>query len=113
MINKRIQEFSELSFDKQKTKLISMLEQLQDPEWFFKQVSNTIKTSNQITSQNLVLIYQDIIEFGEELQNLTKEEEKNLMSKLQQKVLNIRKKEKKEREAEKPDDLLDDMLKGI
>lgn len=109
MIQERVKEFSELSFEKQKSKLIAMLGQIEDPEWFFQKVLKTIETSDQITSEQLTEVYKDIIEFGEELQNLTKQEEQDLMSKLHQKILDLHKQEDIEMAEESPDDLLNNI----
>ena len=109
MIQERIQEFSELPFEKQKAKLIAMLGQLEDPEWFFQKVLKTIETSDQITSEQLIDVYKDIIEFGEELQNITKQEAQDLMNKLHQKILDLHKQEELERAEENPDDLLNNI----
>lgn len=103
----RIQEFKNLSFKQQKDKIIEMLSQLKDWEWFFEKVNNAIETSNQITSEDFVSIYQDIIKFAEELRNISKEEKKDFMSKLHNKIEEIHKKEKQEMEQENPDELLD------
>ncbi len=106
MIESRVQEFSSLIFEKQKEKLMAMLGQIEDPEWFFQKVLKTIEASDKITSEQLTEVYRDIIEFWEELQNITKEEKKDLMSKLHQKILDIHEQEEKERAEENPDDLL-------
>lgn len=102
----RIQEFKDLSLEQQKEKLIALLSKLKDWEWFFEKVKNSIETSNIITSEDLVWIYQDIIGFAEELRNISKEEKKDLMSKLHSKIEEIHKQEEQERLEENPDDLL-------
>lgn len=109
MIESRVQEFSQLSFEKQKEKMIAMLSELRDDEWFFQKVLKVLKENDKITSKILVWIYQDIIEFWEELQNITKEEKKDLMSKLHQKILDMHEQEGKERAQENPDDLLNNI----
>lgn len=109
MIQERVQEFSELTFEKQKTKLIAILSQLEDPEWFFEKVLKTVETSDTLTSENLTEVYKDIIEFWEELEALTKEEEQDLMSKLHQKILDLHKQEEIEMAEENPDDLLENI----
>lgn len=101
-----IEEFKNLSLQQQKEKLIAMLSQLKDWEWFFEKVKNSIETSNVITSEDLAWIYQDIIEFAEELRNISKEEKKDLMSKLHSKIESLHKQEEQERLEENPDDLL-------
>ena len=109
MIEARVKEFSELGFEKQKAKLIAMLGQIEDPEWFFPKVLKTIETSDLITSEQLTEVYKDIIEFWEELQNISKEDKQDLMSKLHQKILDIHAQEEIEMAQENPDDLLNDI----
>lgn len=109
MIQERVKEFSELSTENQKQKLIAMLSQIQDPEWFFDKVLETIKTNQQLTSENYIWVYQDIIKFWEEIENISKEEKQDLMSKLHQKILDIHAEEEREMAEENPDDILNNI----
>ncbi len=113
MIQERIKKFSELSFEKQKSKLIDIISKLEDSEWFFQKILKIIKTSNQLKSENLISIYQNIIEFWEKIKNINKKEKEKLMKNLHQKIINIQEKEKNERKNENPDDLLNNLLNNI
>lgn len=106
MIESRVKEFVELSFEKQKEKMIAILSELKDDEWFFQKVLKVVQENKNITSKILVWIYKDLLEFAEELKNIDKEWQIAVIEKLKNKMDDLKEQERIEREQENPDELL-------
>ncbi len=109
MIESRVQEFAELAFEKQKEKMIAMLSELKDDEWFFQKVLKVVQGNDKITSEILVGIYQDILEFAEEIKKIDKEWQLAVIQNIKNKMDRMRAQEEIEREEESPDNLLENI----
>jgi len=109
MIEPRVQEFAELTFEKQKEKMIVMLSNLKDDEWFFQKVLKVVQENNKMTSEILVWIYEDILKFAEDLKNIDKQWQLESIQRIKNKMDRMRAQEKMERDEENPDDLLENI----
>ena len=109
MIEKRVENFSKLTFEKQKEKIIAMLSELRDDEWFFQEVLRIVQENDKITSEILVWIYQDILQFAEDIKKINREWQLATIERLKIKIDRLKEQERIEREQENPDALLEDI----
>ena len=109
MINSRVEEFAKLDFEKQKEKMIAMLSELKDGEWFFQKVLKVVKENDKITSEILVWIYGDILQFAEDLKNIDREWQLAAIQNIKNKMDRMKAQEEMERAEENPDELLENI----
>lgn len=112
-IETRVNEFNTLSHDKKKERLLNFIWWLHDKEWYFSNLHQRIKNKADITDEQMVKIYQYIIEYAQELRNMGKKWEKQLIDKLKEKINKLREEEAAKRLQENPDQMMDDFLNTI
>ena len=104
-----LKEFSELAFEQQKEKMIAILSELKDDEWFFQKVLKVVKENNNITSEILVWIYKDIFQLIDNMKNLDREWELISIKNISWKIKSLEKQENIEKDNENPDGLLENI----
>ena len=106
MEENRIEEFKQMSFEQQKEKLLVMLSGLKDDEWIFEKASSTIKKSGNITSEDVISIYESILGFAQEIRAVEHTNQLETIKKIKTRLDTIASKENLEKEKETPDNLL-------
>ncbi len=106
-----VQEFSKLSFQEQKEKLIVMIEQIKDADTMFLDLFTLLQKGENIDSNFLVDIYHDIMEFGQAIQTYNTTKQQIVLLSLQKKLQEIHEREKKERTIEQQE--IEELIKNI
>jgi len=96
-INWLIQEFGQLDIVQQKKKLVQMAEQIKDADPVFLELYELVTTREDLQSEFITWLYQDILELGQAIQTYDKEQQIKKVGDLQQKLQILREKEEKER----------------
>lgn len=99
-ITSAVQEFSKLTFDQQKEKLIAMVAQIKDSDPMFLDLFDLLQKSQNLDAAFLIGIYQDIMQFGQAIQEYNKEGQQKILSSLQNRLEEIHQREAKERVIE-------------
>lgn len=110
-ISSSVQEFSKLTFEKQKEKLIAMLEQIKDSDPMFLDLFALLQKGENLDSDFLIGIYQDIMEFGQAIQTYNKTQQQTALSSIQNKIQEMHEREAKERATEQIE--IDELIKNI
>lgn len=109
MKENRIEEFKQMSFEKQKEKLVVMLWALKDDEWIFEKALSVIKESGKITSEDLISIYESILDFAQQIRDEEHANQSQTLSKIKTRLDTIATRESLEKEQENPDSLLNNI----
>ncbi len=110
-ITSAVQEFSKLSFQQQKEKLIAMIAELKNPNQTFLDLHEMIKTWENIDSAFLITIYQDILELWEAIAQYSEGNQAKILSSLQDKLKEMHEREAQERVVEQQE--VDELIKNI
>jgi hypothetical protein len=103
---KLIDDFSKLSLDQQKQKIIEMLSLLQESDKLFKDLLMIVQEKKDITSQDITDIYADILELGDAIKEANTEKGNDILQKIQKTIQKIHEAEEKENNNEHVEDIL-------
>ena len=99
--SKKIKEmmitFQDLSFEEKKKKLLLILEKLPEEDVFTK-IEELIKTNNHVNDEFLVWVYEDIMLFGDGIEQRKKMHARKKLVERQKEIERLHQKEAKEKE---------------
>lgn len=107
-IEDKIKEFKKLSFDKQKEKVINMLEILKWTGSLFNDIHEII-TKIDVSENLLISIYSSIQSAIENINNKKLKDNIDAMEKVRTKLQNIKKMEEEEKNNNNPEKLLENL----
>ncbi len=110
-LTEAVQEFSKLDFQKQKEKLIVMIEQIKNSDPMFLDLFTLLQNGENIDSEFLVEIYQNIMEFWQAIQTYNTAKQQSVLLSIQKKLQEMHEIEKKEREIEQQE--IEELIKNI
>ena len=91
------QEFSKLTFDQQKEKLIAMVSKIKDSDPMFSDLFALLQKGENLDAIFLTGIYQDIMQFAEAIQTYNKIQKEKALSSIENKLEEMKKREAEER----------------
>ena len=103
---KLIDDYSKLSYEDKKKKLLLMLDELKDANQVFVDATNLINKRPDLPEDFFVWVYTDIINMGKYIEEYKKQKNLETANELKWKMEQLRKIEEQQKEQENPDDLL-------
>lgn len=103
---KLIADYSQLSYDDKKKKLLLMLYELKDTNQIFLDATNLINKRPDLPEDFFVWVYTDIINMWKYIEEYKKQKNLETANELQDKMKKLKEIEASQRTEENPDDLL-------
>lgn len=109
-IQKQVEYFKGLLYEKQKAKVTEMLKQLEWTHEIFAMFYKTLLTLDKVSKEVLIYLYQGILEIAEEISAGKTDSAQNKIKNMAEVLMHIRKQEEMERVREgDPENLLKNM----
>ncbi len=108
-----IQWFNSLSTEEKREKLLAVLHELQDSNEIFSSLFTKLSDSSP-NDATLVVIYYDIMMFGQAIEEYNKSQDASSLSKAEQYMQNLLKREQQDRLTDAQDiEKMEDLLENI